>query len=89
MIPYLLLSDVQNTALAAILTFSDRVLYPTYARGPGALDDQILAGVLMWVMGLAYLVPAGIIAMHLLAPRSRRPDVPGSFAVHGSGVATP
>ena len=85
MIPYLLLSDVQNTALAAILTFSDRVLYPTYARGPGALDDQILAGVLMWVMGLAYLVPAGIIAMRLLAPRSRRPDVPGSFAVRGSG----
>jgi caa3-type cytochrome oxidase assembly factor Caa3/CtaG len=31
MISYLLLADLQNTVLAAILTFSDRVIYPTYA----------------------------------------------------------
>ena len=28
MIPYLLAADVQNTVLAALLTFTDRVLYP-------------------------------------------------------------
>ena len=40
----------QNTVLAAILTFSDRVLYPSYEQVPrlcglSALDDQVLAGV--------------------------------------------
>jgi hypothetical protein len=32
MIPYLLLADIQNTALSALLIFSERILYPTYAR---------------------------------------------------------
>jgi cytochrome c oxidase assembly factor CtaG len=52
MIIYLLLAEAQNTALAVILTFSDRVIYQTY-RGDGAaaLDDQALAGVIMWVPG--------------------------------------
>src|SRR4029453_3719689 len=68
MIPYLLLADIQNTALAAILVFSDRVLYPSYA-GPGALADQVLAGLLMWVpMSLAYLVPAAVLTARWLSP---------------------
>ena len=32
--PYLFLADVQNTVLSALLTFSDRVLYPYYAEVP-------------------------------------------------------
>jgi hypothetical protein len=46
MIPYLLLADIQNTALSAFLIFSERVLYPTYAAelsrlwGISVLDDQ-------------------------------------------------
>ena len=57
LIPYLLLADVQNTALSALLTFADRVLYPYYAEVPAcrrrisALDDQSAAGVVMWVPG--------------------------------------
>ena len=48
LIPYLILADVQNTVLAALLTFSDRVLYPYYAQIPrlyslSALDDQATA----------------------------------------------
>ena len=76
MIPYLLVADVQNTVLAAVLTFADRVLYPFYeAVGPGtaasALGDQVLAGVLMWVpMSLAYLVPAALLTFRLLSPVS-------------------
>ena len=64
---YLLAGDLANTALAAVLTFSDRVLYPTYAAAPrlfglSALADQSLAGVLMWVPGsLVFLVPAAVI----------------------------
>jgi cytochrome c oxidase assembly factor CtaG len=61
--PYLLLADLQNTLLAAWLTFSSRVLYPYYSNVPriggfSTLDDQHLAGVLMWVPGsVAFLVP--------------------------------
>ena len=39
MIPYLVLADLQNTALAAILTFADRVIYPDLRRGASALGD--------------------------------------------------
>ena len=66
MIPYLLLADIQNTALSAALVFSERILYPTYLTVPrlwgiSALDDQTAAGVMMWVPGsLAYLVPSGV-----------------------------
>jgi cytochrome c oxidase assembly factor CtaG len=71
---YLLAADVLNTALAAILTFSEHVLYPTYATAPRlpgttALGDQITAGVIMWVPGsLAFLVPAVAIAIRCLSP---------------------
>jgi cytochrome c oxidase assembly factor CtaG len=72
MIPYLLLADIQNTALSAALVFSERILYPTYHTVPrpwdiSALDDQVVAGVIMWVPGsLAYLVPVGVLVMQLL-----------------------
>ncbi len=77
MIPYLLAADVQNTVLAAVLTFSDRVLYPFYefhspATEAAALNDQVLAGVIMWVpMSLAYLVPAALLTIRLLSPSDR------------------
>jgi cytochrome c oxidase assembly factor CtaG len=63
MIPYLVLADVQNSALAAILVFSDRVVYPSYAAastgaGGRALEDQAIAGLIMWVPGaMAFLLP--------------------------------
>jgi cytochrome c oxidase assembly factor CtaG len=76
MIPYLVLADVQNSALAAILTFSDRVLYPTYDAVPrmwglSALDDQAIAGVIMWVPGsLVLLLPVvWLVATTLTGPR--------------------
>ena len=56
MIAYLLLAEAQATLLSAILTFSDRVIYPAYQAGGGVrglspLEDQALAGVIMWVPG--------------------------------------
>src|SRR5262249_45313110 len=44
-LPYLILADVQNTVLSALLTFSNRVLYPYYLEVPrlgglSALQDQ-------------------------------------------------
>jgi cytochrome c oxidase assembly factor CtaG len=78
-IPYLLVADVQNTVLAALLVFSGRVLYPSYGSGARALDDQLTAGVLMWVpMSLVYLVPAAVCTVRWLSPGGRRAHRGGS-----------
>ena len=72
LIPYLILADVQNTLLSALLTFSDVPLYSYYVERPrlgnlSALEDQSAAGVLMWVPGsVAYLVPLFVIGVRLM-----------------------
>ena len=72
LVPYLILADVQNTLLAAWLTFSSKPLYPYYVNRPrlgnlSPLEDQAAAGVLMWVPGsLVYLVPLFVIGIRLL-----------------------
>ena len=77
-IPYLLGADVVNTILSALLAFSGRVLYPSYAAAPRVssltpLQDQVAAGSEMWVLNsLVMLAPAVIITMHLLSPRYLR-----------------
>lgn len=78
MIPYLLLGDILNTALSAVLIFSDRVLYPSYeairVSGLSAREDQAAAGAIMWVPGsIVYIVPAVVIAVRLFA-RGRRTE---------------
>ncbi len=76
MVPYLLVADLQNTALSAILAFSDRVLYPSYSSVPrlfgfSALEDQVAAGAIMWVVGsIAFVIPAVVIAVQCLSTRS-------------------
>jgi len=76
MVPYLLVADLQNTALSAILVFSDRVLYPSYAAIPrlfgfSAQEDQVAAGAIMWVVGsLAFILPAIVIAVLCLSRKS-------------------
>jgi putative membrane protein len=79
MIPYLLLADGQNTILAALFMFSDRLIYPFYATVPRVagftpLGDQIVAGAIMWVPGsLFYLIPGALIMFRMLAPRDLAP----------------
>jgi cytochrome c oxidase assembly factor CtaG/polyferredoxin len=78
LIPYLILADLQNTLLAAVLTFSDQPLYSYYVQQPrlgnlSPLEDQVAAGVLMWVPGsLAFLVPVFFIGIRLLFGSSQR-----------------
>jgi putative membrane protein len=78
MVPYLFIADLQNTTLSAILIFSDKVIYPSYARMPrlfglSAQADQAAAGAIMWVLGgFAYVVPAVVIAIDCLSARSGR-----------------
>jgi hypothetical protein len=89
LLPYLILADVQNTALSALLTFSDRMLYPHYLQVPrlgrlSALEDQSAAGVLMWVPGsLAFLLPLFAIGFRLLY--GREPGVGSQGAGLGAG----
>jgi cytochrome c oxidase assembly factor CtaG len=77
MIPYLLAADLLNTALSAILSFSGHVIYPHYESVPrllglSALEDQALAGVIMWVPGsVAFLLPAVLLTVQLLQSRTR------------------
>ena len=89
MIPYLVLAELQNSTLAAILTFSDRVIYRAYEAVPrvwdiSALADQSIAGVIMWVPGsLVFLLPVlWLIVTAIAAPApgrvgaARHPDWP-------------
>jgi putative membrane protein len=75
-LPYLLLADGQNTIIAALFMFSDRLIYPLYATEPRIagftpLGDQIVAGAIMWVPGsIFYLVPAALIMFQMLAPQN-------------------
>ena len=89
LLPYLLVTDVQNTLLSAWLTFSAEPLYPYYLSVPrlegiSAAADQATAGVLMWVIGsLAFLAPLCWIGVRLLygeRPTVRTP-VPVRVAV--------
>src|SRR5262249_47027833 len=94
LVPYLILADVQNTILSALLTFSDRVLYPYYTQVPrvgglSALEDQSIAGVLMWVPGsAAFLLPLFGIGVRLLpgehpvlSPRGTRTRTPARISL--------
>lgn len=77
MLPYLLSADIVNTAVSAMLCFSGRVLYPSYAEEShllaiSPLADQAAAGALMWVFGsIVFLVPAMYITMRLLSSPQR------------------
>ncbi|HVJ09396.1 MAG TPA: cytochrome c oxidase assembly protein [Acidisarcina sp.] len=74
-LPYLVTADLVNTGLSAFFCFAGRTLYPTYSEVPRlfgltALQDQIAAGALMWVIGSTiFLVPAGWITLQLLSPK--------------------
>lgn len=79
MIPYLFAAGMVNMGLSAVLSFSDHVIYASYALAPrlwaiSALEDQAAAGGIMWVPGsIAMLIPAAILGMRALQPRRLRP----------------
>ena len=87
MLPYLMSADIVNTALSAFLSFSGRVVYPTYAAAPrlfgiSALADQIAAGSLMWVLGsTAFLAPIMWITLRMLSRRKERRQAAHAYAV--------
>lgn len=64
----MLATVIHSGLLGALLALSPRVLYPTYAQvSAAALEDQQLAGLIMWVpMGTVYLVAALVFAARAL-----------------------
>jgi putative membrane protein len=76
---YLFTTAVHTSLLGALLAFSSRTWYPIYSTSTAAwgltpLEDQQLAGLIMWVpAGLSYLVAAlAVIATWLKEPAARR-----------------
>ena len=75
---YLFFATLPCDALSAFLTFCGHVVYPHYLScirnvRLSPLDDQALAGALMWVtVTFAYLVPALIVTARLLANERTR-----------------
>jgi cytochrome c oxidase assembly factor CtaG/polyferredoxin len=75
LLPCLVLADLANTVLSALLIFSNRPLYPYYTEVPriggfSVLDDQSAAGVIMWVPGsLAFLLPLFAICIGVIGRR--------------------
>jgi putative membrane protein len=83
MVPYLLLADILNTVFSAYLMFSGHLLYPAYgssrAAGMTPMNDQILAGAIMWVPGsIFFLIPAFVIAFRLLGKPASLASWPSS-----------
>ncbi len=76
---YLFTTAGHTSLLGALLTFSPRLWYPLYDAttvpwGVTPLEDQQLAGVIMWVpAGLAYLIAALALAATWLRESGSRP----------------
>jgi putative membrane protein len=74
---YLFLATLPCDALSAFLVFCGYVVYPQYLPGHrlfglSPLDDQALAGALMWVtVTFAYLIPALVLTARLLSGERR------------------
>jgi len=75
MVAYLFLATLPCDILSAFLVFSERVAYPIYLSMPrhsslAVLDDQQLAGALMWtVVTIVYLTAGAILSARLLSPQ--------------------
>ena len=71
---YLLGADLPVSVLSAYLAFCDHVVYPCYLAVPrrfgiSALNDQVIAAMLMWVAMLLIFVGASVVViMDLFEP---------------------
>ena len=79
---YLFLATLPCDALSAFLVFCGHVVYRPYlsaGSGPfglSPLEDQALAGALMWVtVTFAYLIPALVLTARLLSARTRASEL--------------
>jgi len=84
---YLFLATLPCDVLSGFLVFSERVAYPVYLSAPrhasvSVVDDQQLAGALMWTaVTIIYLVAAVIVATRSLSRSSLLVEVPSALDV--------
>ena len=76
----------------ALITLSERVLYPFYAAAPRVwgltpLADQQLGGLLMWVVGTIYLWVAASVVWFRWSAREESGDVERAVPVEAYGNA--
>ena len=91
-IGYLILAAGQNTLLGALIGLTERVLYPSYAQAPrlfglSALEDQALAGGIMWSGGHMYLIAILVLVGRALGAESRAAPDESADAEPGERVA--
>jgi putative membrane protein len=89
---YLFTTALHSGLLGLLITFARRVWYPAYAETTGSwgltpLEDQQLAGLLMWVpAGLVYLVALAPLLVRALSGAARPAATrEGARATHVSG----
>ena len=86
LLPFLLTSDIVNTVLSAVLSFSGRSGYPAYGQVPrffgfSMLDDQVAAGALMWIVGsMSFLGAAMLITVRLVSRKGERAEASAAAA---------
>jgi len=76
---YLITQMPQNSFLGVAIMFSSTPLYPHYvslqrAWGPSPLEDQQLAGAIMWLVGDALFLVAIFVVLAALAKSEDRPE---------------
>jgi putative membrane protein len=87
---YLFVFGMPMTAVAAMITGAEHVLYPFYAAAPRlwgltALADQRLGGLIMWVpAGLIPLVAFTVVFFRWAAVEADEPDPRDTSAIMGS-----
>ena len=90
---YLFALGLPMALAGALITLSERVLYPFYAAAPRVwgltpLADQQLGGLLMWVVGTIYLWVAASVVWFRWAAREESADVERAVPLEAYGSVT-
>src|SRR5207244_1739172 len=90
---YLFALGLPMSLAGALITLSERVLYPFYAAAPRVwgltpLADQQLGGLLMWVVGTIYLWVAASVVWFRWAGREESADVERAVPLEVYGSVT-
>ncbi|MEA3214937.1 MAG: hypothetical protein QOJ19_1093 [Acidimicrobiia bacterium] len=73
---------LESIAIGASLIFASRPVYASYGTGAGAIDDQQLAGVVMWAYGGAAML---LVGLALFVRWLSRQGPPGEVAAQWGG----
>ena len=85
---YLIAAAFEGTLIGALLTFAWQPLYATYRLAPrvsglSALEDQQLAGLIMWIpTGMIYQLAICIVLARFLQEEERRSDAAAAALEH-------